>query len=185
MENSTASIFIKSIVAFNRGDTFVIGSWVCTVDGAGSFQRRLFMTPNPRTGLMTLPEVITAISPENSAKFRSTTSTPTSSLDPPPTRTQCPCGSPHASRLLSHRVPTPHSTSTSRLVSVMLAGPMRKLSLRAGPARRSSPTTLRTPTPAPATTRTPPTSSTSGLTSPNPRTPRPSNRCQDQPPAWL
>jgi hypothetical protein len=30
-----------------------------TDDGAESFQRRLAMTPNPRTGLMTLPEVIT------------------------------------------------------------------------------------------------------------------------------
>jgi hypothetical protein len=59
MANSTASIFIKPTVAFNRGDTFVFGSWVCTVDDAGSFQRRLTMTPNPKTGLVTLPEVIT------------------------------------------------------------------------------------------------------------------------------
>jgi hypothetical protein len=59
MENSTASIFIKPIVAFNRDDTFVFRFWVCTVDGAGSFQHRLTMTPNPRTGLMTLLEVIT------------------------------------------------------------------------------------------------------------------------------
>jgi hypothetical protein len=59
MTNSTASIFIKPTVAFNRGDTFVFGSWVCIADGAGSFQRRLTMTPNLRTGLVTLPEVIT------------------------------------------------------------------------------------------------------------------------------
>jgi hypothetical protein len=59
MANSTASIFIKPTVAFNRGDTFVFGSWVFTTDGAGSFQRRLTMTPNLRTGLVTLPEVIT------------------------------------------------------------------------------------------------------------------------------
>jgi hypothetical protein len=59
MANSTASIFIKPTVTFNHGDTFVFGSWVCTADGAGSFQRRLTMTPNPRTGLVTLPEVIT------------------------------------------------------------------------------------------------------------------------------
>jgi hypothetical protein len=59
MANSTASIFIKPTVAFNRGDTFVFGSWVCTADGAGSFQRRLTMTPNPKTGLVTLPEVVT------------------------------------------------------------------------------------------------------------------------------
>jgi hypothetical protein len=59
MANSTASIFIKPTVAFNRGDTFVFGSWVCTADGAGSFQRRLTMSPNPETGLVTLPEVVT------------------------------------------------------------------------------------------------------------------------------
>jgi hypothetical protein len=54
-----ASIFIKPTVAFNCGDTFVFGSWVCTADGAGCFQCRLTMTPNPKTGLVTLPEVIT------------------------------------------------------------------------------------------------------------------------------
>jgi hypothetical protein len=59
MANSTASISIKPIVAFNRGDTFFFGSWVCTVDGAGSFQRPLTMAPNPSTGLVTLLEVIT------------------------------------------------------------------------------------------------------------------------------
>jgi hypothetical protein len=59
MANSTASICIKPTVAFNRGDTFVFGSWVCTADGAGSFQRRLTMIPNPSTGLVTLREVIT------------------------------------------------------------------------------------------------------------------------------
>jgi hypothetical protein len=59
MANSTASIFIKPTVAFNRGDTFVFGSWVCTADGAGSFQRRLTMPPNPKTGLVTLPQVVT------------------------------------------------------------------------------------------------------------------------------
>jgi hypothetical protein len=59
MANSTASIFIKPTVAFNRGVTFVFGSWVCTADGARSFQRRLTMPPNPETGLVTLPEVVT------------------------------------------------------------------------------------------------------------------------------
>jgi hypothetical protein len=59
MANSTASVCIKPTVAFNRGDTFVFGVWVCTVDGAGSFQRRLTMPPDPETGLMTLPEVVT------------------------------------------------------------------------------------------------------------------------------
>jgi hypothetical protein len=59
MANLTASIFIKTIVAFNRGDTFVFGSWVCTADCVESFQRRLTMTPNPSAGLVTLPEVVT------------------------------------------------------------------------------------------------------------------------------
>jgi hypothetical protein len=59
MAISTASIFIKPTVAFKRGDIFVFGSWVCTTDGAGSFQRRLTMSPNPETGLVTLPEVVT------------------------------------------------------------------------------------------------------------------------------
>jgi hypothetical protein len=59
MANSTALIFIKPTVAFNRGDTFVFGSWVCTADGAGSFQHCLTMPPNPKTGLMTLPKVVT------------------------------------------------------------------------------------------------------------------------------
>jgi hypothetical protein len=59
MANSTTSIVIKPTAAFNRGDTFVFGSWVCTADGAGSFQHYLTMTPDPETGLVTLPEVIT------------------------------------------------------------------------------------------------------------------------------
>jgi hypothetical protein len=57
MVNSTAAIFIKPTVAFNRGDTFVFGSWVFTADGAGSFQHRLTMPPNPKTGLVTLPVI--------------------------------------------------------------------------------------------------------------------------------
>jgi hypothetical protein len=59
MANSTASVHIKPTVSFNRCDTFVFGAWVCTADGAGSFQRRLTMQPNPRTGLVTLPDVVT------------------------------------------------------------------------------------------------------------------------------
>jgi hypothetical protein len=59
MVNSTASVYIKPTVAFNRGDTFVFSAWVCTADVAGSFQRRLTMPPNPETGLVTLPEVVT------------------------------------------------------------------------------------------------------------------------------
>jgi hypothetical protein len=67
MANSTASVYIKPTVAFNCGDTFVFGSWVCTADGTGSFQRRLTMSPNPKTGLVTLPEVVTG---ELAGKFR-------------------------------------------------------------------------------------------------------------------
>jgi hypothetical protein len=58
MANSTASISIKPTVAFNRGDTFVFGSSVCTAEGAGSFQRRLTMTADPSTGLVTLPKAV-------------------------------------------------------------------------------------------------------------------------------
>jgi hypothetical protein len=59
MANSTAPVYIKPTVALNHGDTFVFGAWVCTANGAGSFQRRLTMPPNPETGLVTLPEVVT------------------------------------------------------------------------------------------------------------------------------
>jgi hypothetical protein len=59
MANSTAPVYFKQTVAFNRGDTFVFGAWVCTADGAGSFQRHLTMSPNPETGFVTLPEVVT------------------------------------------------------------------------------------------------------------------------------
>jgi hypothetical protein len=59
MANSTTPVYFKPTVAFNRGDTFVFGAWVCTTDGAGSFQRRLTMPPNPETGFVALPEVVT------------------------------------------------------------------------------------------------------------------------------
>jgi hypothetical protein len=58
MANSTAPVYFKPTVAFNRGDTFVFGAWVCTADGAGSFQSRLTMPPNLETGFVTLPEVV-------------------------------------------------------------------------------------------------------------------------------
>jgi hypothetical protein len=58
MANSTAPVYFKPTVAFNRGDTFVFGAWVCTADGAGSFQRRLTMPCNPEIGFVTLPEVV-------------------------------------------------------------------------------------------------------------------------------
>jgi hypothetical protein len=134
---------------------------------------------------VTLPEVITG---DLAGKFgKISLYNQHTDLDPPPTRTRRPRGSSHASRLPSHRVLTSHSMRTFHMASAMLAGPMRKLSLHAGPERRSSPTTLQTPTPSPTTTRTPPTSSTSDRTrtSSSPRTPRLSNHCQDQLPAWL
>jgi hypothetical protein len=146
---------------------------------------------------VTLPEVVREISPESSAKFRSTTNMLTSSLDPTPTRTRRPRGLSCASRLPSHRVRPPHSVSALHVALATPAGPTRRLPLRAGSARRSYPDTTRTPTPYPATTRTPtlspastripPTSSTSDrtLTSPSPRTTPQSNPCQDQLPAWL
>jgi hypothetical protein len=59
MANSTAPVYFKPTVTFNRGDTFVFGAWVCTADGASSFQRRLTMPPNQKTGFVTLPEVVT------------------------------------------------------------------------------------------------------------------------------
>jgi hypothetical protein len=59
MANSTAPVYFKPTVAINRGDTFVFGAWVCTADSAGSFRRRLTMPPNPKTGSVTLPEVVT------------------------------------------------------------------------------------------------------------------------------
>jgi hypothetical protein len=59
MANSTAPVYFKPTVAFNHGDTFVFGTWVCTADGAGSFQRCLTMPRNPETGFVTLPEVVT------------------------------------------------------------------------------------------------------------------------------
>jgi hypothetical protein len=59
MANSTAPVYFKPTVAFNRGDTFVFGAWVCTTDSAGSFQCCLTMPPNPETGFVMLPEVVT------------------------------------------------------------------------------------------------------------------------------
>jgi hypothetical protein len=59
MANSTASIITKPTFALNRGDIFVFGSWVCIADNVGSFQCHLTMTPNSKTGLVTLPKVVT------------------------------------------------------------------------------------------------------------------------------
>jgi hypothetical protein len=58
MANSTAPVYIKPTVAFNRSDTFVFGAWVCIANGAGSFQCHLTMPPNPETGFVMLLEVV-------------------------------------------------------------------------------------------------------------------------------
>jgi hypothetical protein len=59
MTNSTASVVIKTTATVNRGDTFVFGSWVCITDDTRSFQHHLTMTPNSKTGLVTLPKAVT------------------------------------------------------------------------------------------------------------------------------
>jgi hypothetical protein len=155
------------------------------------------MPPNPKTGLVTLPKVVTGDLAGKFGEILLYNQHATSSLDPTPTRTRPYRGPLHASRLSSHRVRTPHSMSTSHTASASLARPTRRLFPHAGLGRRSSPSTTQTPTPSPATTRTPtpspvttrtpPTNSTSGrtLTSTSPRPTRRSNRCQDLPPAWL
>jgi hypothetical protein len=187
MANSTASIFIKPTVAFNRGDTFVFGSWVCSADGAGSFQRHLTMTPNPRTGLVTLPEVITGdlarkfgeISLYNQHADFESGSASNSNLTSPWAITCEPDTEPSCADVPLHEHFPYGLCNASRAHAEALAA------RRAG--KETSSTTLRTPTPPPATTQTLPTSSTSDrtLTSPSPRTPRLSNYCQDQLPVWL
>jgi hypothetical protein len=104
MANSTAPVYIKPTVAFNRGDTFIFGAWVCTTDGSRSFQHRLTMLPNPETGFVTLPEVVTGELAGKFGEISLLTNTPTSSSDPPPTRTRRLRGLSHASRLPSHRI---------------------------------------------------------------------------------
>jgi hypothetical protein len=69
MVNSTASIIIRPTVAFNRGDTFVFGSWVCIADDTGSFQCYLTMTPDSETGLVTFTEEVTGQLVEKFGEF--------------------------------------------------------------------------------------------------------------------
>jgi hypothetical protein len=59
MANSRASIFIKTTTAFSHGNTFVFGSWVCTIDGTRSFQCYITVTPDLEIGFVTLIEVAT------------------------------------------------------------------------------------------------------------------------------
>ena len=51
-----ALVIIKLIVAFQQGDTFVFGSWVCVADGAGSFLRFLASTPESKLKSSTLTQ---------------------------------------------------------------------------------------------------------------------------------
>ena len=51
-----ALVTIKPIVAFQQGDTFVFGSWVCVADGVGSFQRFLVPTPESKLKSSTLTQ---------------------------------------------------------------------------------------------------------------------------------
>jgi hypothetical protein len=148
MANSTATT-----IAFNRGDTFVFGSWVCTADGAGSFQRGLTMPPNPKIGLVTLPEVVTSdlarkfgeISLYNQhADFKlgsdsnSNSTSPWAIASEPAIEPSC-----ADSQLHEH----------FHTAFALLARPTRRLSPHAGLGKRSPLSTTRTPTPSPATIR--------------------------------
>jgi hypothetical protein len=197
MANSTASVYFKPTVAFNRGDTFVFGAWVCTANGAGSFQRRLTMRPNPKTGFVTLPEVVTGdlagrfgeiLLFNHHADFELESASNSNSTSPWTIACE-PAAQP------SQAVPSPreHSTHGPHILSRARTG----LPLRAGPARSPYPSTTRTPTPPPATLRTPTLSpsstrtlhmsSTSGRTlrNPSPRTTPPSIPYQGRPLGWL
>jgi hypothetical protein len=197
MANSTAPVYIKPTVAFNRGDTFIFGAWVCTADGAGSFQCRHTMPPNSETGLVMLPGVVTG---ELAGKFGEISlfdqhadfelGSASNSSSTSPWAIVCePATQP------SHMDSPPRERFTRGPAT--LAGPTRRLPPHAGPARSPYPSTTRTPTPSSATprtptpssasTRTPRTSSTSGRTLriPSPRTTLLSNPYQDRLLGWL
>jgi hypothetical protein len=182
-----ASISIKPIVAFNRGDTFVFGSWVCTADGAGSVQHRVTMTPDPSTGLVTLPEAVTG---ELAGKFgeislfnqhadfelrsdsNSNSTSPWAITCEPATEPSC------ADFPLHEHFPYGLYNASKAHAKALTTRRAGKEIVSDCTSDSNSP---------PATTRTPPTSSTSDRTptSPSPRSPRPSNRCQGRLPAWL
>jgi hypothetical protein len=191
------SIFIKPTVAFNRSDTFVFGSWVCTADGVGSFQHRLTMPPKPKTGLVTLPEVVTGdlagkfgeISLHNQhadlelgSDSNSNSTSPWAIACEPAIEPSC--------------LDSPLHEHFPYGLCIAIKAHVKALSAhRAGKETVSEYNSDFNPVsgydsdsnPYLDTTRTPPTSSTSGrtLTSSSPRTTRRSNRCQDQPPTWL
>jgi hypothetical protein len=187
MAYSTASILIKSTVAFNRGDTFVFGSWVCTADGAGSFQRRLSMTTNPETGLVTLLEVITGtvagkfgkISLYNqNTDFKSGSTSNSNSTSPwviacePATEPSCEDAPLH--------VHFPYGLSnTSRAHAEAL------VARRAGKEIVPDYSSDSNPVSGYYSDSSYELDFSRTLTSPNPKSPRSRNRCQAQPPAWL
>jgi hypothetical protein len=197
MANSTAPVYFKPTVAFNRGDTFVFGAWVCTADGAGSFQHRLTMPPNPKTGFVTLPEVVTG---ELAGKFGEISlfnhhadfelESVSNSNSTSPWAIAC-----EQAAQPSQAVPSPRERSARgpRILSRARTG--APSSRRAGkepvPEYNSdsdtAPATLRTPTLSPSSTQTPITSSTSGRTLriPCPRTTPLSFPCQGRPLGWL
>jgi hypothetical protein len=155
MANSTAPVYIKPTIAFNCGDTFVFGAWVCTADGAGSFQHRLTMPPNPETGLVTLPEVVTG---ELAGKFGEISlfdlhadfelGSASNSNSTSPWATVCePAAQPsHADSPPRERFARgPRDLSRART----------EAPLHARPARSPYPSTTWTPTPLPTTPRTP------------------------------
>jgi hypothetical protein len=186
MANSTASIIIKPTVALDRGDTFVFGSWDRIADGAGSFQRHLTMTPNPKTGLVTLTEVVTSTLTEKFNKislynqhanfeFGSTSSSNSTSpwviaceRAPEPSCETTP---------LHEHFPYENCNSSRAHVEALAARQTGKEIA----SEYSSDSTSH-----PATTRTLRTSSTSGRTqpSPSPRSTQPRNRCQALLPVW-
>jgi hypothetical protein len=131
MANSTAPVYFKPTIAFNRGDTFVFGAWVCTADGAGSFHHRLTMQLNPETGFVTLPEVVTG---ELAGKFGEISLFNHHADFELESASNSNSTSPWAGYNL-HRMWSPHPASAPRVAPATPAGPARGLPLRAGPAR--------------------------------------------------
>jgi hypothetical protein len=135
MTNSMASITIKPTAAFNRGDTFTSGSWVCTADGAGSFQRYLTMTSDPETGLVTLPEAAMGQLVEKFDEISLYNNVANVEFGSRPTLTRQLLGWSHASWHLSHRVEYYSPMSNSHTASAVLAQLTRMRSSPVEPAR--------------------------------------------------
>jgi hypothetical protein len=155
------------------------------------------MPPNPKTGFVTLPEVVTG---ELAGKFGEISlfnchadfelESASNSNSASPWAIAC-----ELTAQPSQAIPSPRERSARgpRILIRARTG----LPLRAGPARSPYPSTTRTPTPPPATLRTPTlspgstrtliTSLTSGRTqrSPSPRTTPLSFPCQGRPLGWL